>query len=445
MRTFLTVALTKCVIKVSEHFKRGSTYPGKFARTLNKNITKKVKLPKLVIAVTGSSGKGSTSKMIALAYKKLGYSVAYNDRGSNVSDAVLTSIIKNANLFGKVKKDVAIFEVDERYAKYIFPYINPNYVVITNITRDQPPRQGHYDIVFNEIKKALKPSMHLILNSDDPYLYKFNDPEYKITYYGIDNYRYGKKKNDFHSLNMVYCPICGEKLKYEKYFIENLGLFKCSKCSFKRKKPTYELTKMNYVNRFMTINDTHVIYIKNTMLYNLYNTLAAYTTCALNGLDELKVCQILSNMKNNREVYNERFYKRRKIFILNNKNENSSTFNQSMNYIYRHKGLKTIVIGWNEISRRYKFNDLSWLYDIDFESLTHNKVDKIICVGTNQYDIATRIKQTGINQKKIFCFDNLELAKETILNNSKGNIFAVLNFDYLEPFNKILGGDSNGN
>ena len=51
--------------------------------------------------------------------------------------------------------------------------------------------------------------------------------------------------------------------------------------------------------------------------------------------------------------------------VLNNKNENSSTFNQSLLYVTREKKQRTIVIGWKEISRRYNFDDLSWLYDID--------------------------------------------------------------------------------
>ena len=102
--------------------------------------------------------------------------------------------MENCKINGKIDKDVLVYEIDERYAKYVFDDITPGYVVISNICRDQPPRQGHFDLVYNEIKKALKPDMHLILNGDDPYLQKFIlEGNYKVTYYGIGKNKYSYK------------------------------------------------------------------------------------------------------------------------------------------------------------------------------------------------------------------------------------------------------------
>ena len=58
--------------------------------------------------------------------------------------------------------------------KNIFKYLSPTHLMITNITRDQPPRHGHVDLVFDKINDALKKNMHLVINGDDPYLRKFN-------------------------------------------------------------------------------------------------------------------------------------------------------------------------------------------------------------------------------------------------------------------------------
>ena len=124
--------------------------------------------------------------------------------------------------------------------------------------------------------------------------------------------------------------------------------------------------------------------------------------------------------------------------ILNNKNENSSTFNQSLLFIDREKSLKTIVIGWKEISRRYEFNDISWLYDIDFEILTKHNIDKVVCIGLNEFDIATRMNYAGIDSSKIVPFDTLEKATTYIKKKTKGDIYAILNFDYVEPFHELM-------
>ena len=40
-------------------------------------------------------------------------------------------------------------------------------------------------------------------------------------------------------------------------------------------------------------------------------------------------------------------------------------------YLIQNKDLKDIVIGWKEISRRYKHFDVSWLYDVEFELLNN--------------------------------------------------------------------------
>ncbi len=142
-------------------------------------------------------------------------------------------------------------------------------------------------------------------------------------------------------------------------------------------------------------------------------------------------------MSSNKNIYNQYKFNKRSVYVLNNKNENATTFNQSMLYINRDKNIKTIVIGWKEISRRYKYDDISWLYDIDFELMEN--IDKIICVGIHGYNIATRIKYSNIDENKILVFNNFRDSLNAI-KNSKGSIYGVLNFDYVEPFNDLLGG-----
>jgi hypothetical protein len=109
------------------------------------------------------------------------------------------------------------------------------------------------------------------------------------------------------------------------------------------------------------------------------------------------------------------------------------------------KDKKTIVLGHGEISRRYKHFDLSWLYDINFELLKESNVDKVVCTGPDAYDIATRIKYAGIDEKDIIVLDNLDNIKEVVEKETKGNVYGILNFDYVKPFiNNIRKDDKNG-
>lgn len=440
MKKFISILFGKFFVFIGKIIHRGSAMPGTIAYKLNKNILKDFILPNKVIAVTGSSGKGSTSKIIADVYKDLGYKVAYNSKGSNELSAVVTTLLENCNLKGVVNTDICVFEMDERYAKYVFPDIKPTHVIITNITRDQPPRQRHYDFVFGEIKKALNKDIHLIINGDDPYLQNFNlDNEYMVTYYGINKQKYSYKNNKFSSLNIYLCPKCHKPLKYNYYHIEHLGDYYCSACEFKKPQEDFVITNCNYDKNTIKINNKYDINTKNNMLFNLYNTVAAFTYLSLSGLDNKKIAKSISKINNNSKLYNHYNYRFRNVYVLNNKAENATTYNQSVLFTTRNKNLKTIVLGWKEISRRYNFDDISWLYDIDFELLNDDSVYEFICTGPQKYDLATRLKYAGIPEKKIKIFYDLYDAQLEI-KKSKGDIYAILNFDYLEPFNKIMGG-----
>lgn len=431
----LSIIIGKIMVLIGRIMHRGSVLPGYYSLKIDKHLLEKIKLPKNIIAVTGSNGKGSTSSLIVHILRSNGYKVTYNNKGSNLTNGITSSILEDISLSGKLKSDFLVMEVDERYTKYVFQKIKPKYVVITNICRDQPPRQGHFDIVASDIKLALKKNMTLILNGDDPYLRQFTG---KTIYYGINKNKYSYTKNMFMNLNLNYCPNCHTKLEYNYYNFETNGDYYCPKCNFKRPNIAYSVTNINYQNNRITINNTYKIDMGHNILFSIYNTLAAFTLASTLKLDINKTIQAINNMKKDTKIYHTYEYHKRLVTVLNNKNENNSTFNQSLLYINRFHDEKVVVIGWKEISRRYNFDDLSWLYDIDFEILKKQNINKIVCVGIHRYDIATRLKLANLDEKKIITFKDLEEATNYIKEKTKGNIYGILNFDYVKPFNALM-------
>ncbi len=417
---------------------RGSAFPGTVAKRIDKNILKKFVLPDKVIVVTGSSGKGSTTRIIAHVFRELGYRVAHNKEGGNEASGVITTLIKNSSLFGKILADVVVLEMDERYIKYVLPIINPSDVVITNITRDQPPRQRHPEFIFEEILKGLDKKMHLYLNANDPFLQRFaNDKSFKITYYGIDKLEGSYKENLFGSLNSPRCLKCNSVLDYDFYHIEDIGGYKCSnkKCGFVMPKAKHVID--GFHDGVITVDGKYNITLNNDMLYNFYNTLAAFTVLSEYKLDKKRICEAISSLNRDKKIYSNYKVKTRDVYVLNNKCENASTYNQSMLYTYNDKNRKTIVIGWEEISRRYLWDELSWLYDVEFELFNKQDIHSIIVCGPQRYDIAVRLKYAGIDDEKIKIHKDLYAAKEDI-KNSEGSIYAVLNFDYVNDFNNVM-------
>lgn len=430
--------LGKTIYKLEKLLKfNASTFPGHFVLKIFPNYLKKIKYPDNIIMITGSSGKGSTTKLVSEIFEKNGIKVCSNKEGSNLLDGITTTIINNVK-GKKLKADALVLEVDERYLKIITKYIKPKYVLVNNITRDQPPRQGSFDIVFNEILKGLNKSVHLVLNGDDPILRKFSlYHKGKITYYGID-----KTKYSYTSLDDIkdyeYCPKCKEKFKYEFYHYGSIGKYECPKCDFKRDNIKYEITNVNYTKNEISINNEYKININNNILFNLYNVLAAFSISDIVRIDSKIIIEALEQSKINNKIFEEFSINDRNYTILNCKAENNATYNLNLLYTHNNKDKKTIVLGLRQISRRYKHFDLSWLYDINFELLNDSKIDKIICAGPYAYDIATRLKYANIEENKIIILDNLDNIKNTVEKESKGNVYAILNFDYVEPFkNKI--------
>lgn len=432
----ISVMIGKIIIIIGKLFGKGSSIPGAISLKISKKVLSYFKLPKIIVAVTGSSGKGSTSSLIAEVLRKNGYTVAHNIKGSNLTAGIVTLLLENSKLNGEIKTDALVFEIDERYTKEVFDVIKPKYVVITNITRDQPPRQGNYEMVALKIKSALKPNMHLILNGDDPFLQIFVMNN-KVTYYGIEKNKYSYKVPKFKSLNLKYCPKCYKKLEYNYYHFEIDGDYYCSNCDFKRPNIDVKATRLNYEKEIMVIDNKYILSLQYNILFSVYNSLAAFTLLKCLGIEESKITTSINEINGNKKIMSCYNYQNREVTVLNNKNENSSTFNQSLLYISRMKDKKVIIIGWKEISRRYNFEDLSWLYDIDFELLKNLDIEKVICVGINRYDIACRIKYSDL-ESKVVTFETLTQATDYIKTKTKGNIYGILNFDYVKPFNNLM-------
>ena len=441
----ISIIIGKILIFIGKLVNKGSTLPGEYALKIDKNLLKKLKLPEKIIAVTGSSGKGSTTAIIRKIFEEQGYTVCHNDSGANLVSGITTTLINHSNLKGEIKKDIIILEVDERYSSILFKSIKPQTLVITNICRDQPPRQGNVDLVFDKINQGITKNMTLIINGDDPYLRKFQlqNNENKILYYGIEKNKYSYNKELFKNLNMYYCPICNTKLKYNYKTFEENGDYYCEKCNFKRPEMNYKVTNIDYDKNYFIINDEYKINTQYNILFSIYNTLAAFAAADQYNLDKEQTAKTLNNIFKNQKIYNEYEMQNRKVTIINNKNENATTFNQSLLHVKRHIDKKVIVIGWKEISRRYEFNDMSWMYDVDFELLNDENTEKIICIGRDKYNIATRLKYANIDKKKIITFDEIKEATNYIKKNTKSNIYAILNFDYVYPFNNSIRGDQN--
>ena len=420
----------------------GSVIGGHYARKLDKKILSKIKLPKYVIGITGSSGKSSSTELIYNILTKNGYKVVYNKEGSNTINGITALVLNNSSLSGKLKADVLLMELDEQFMKYVFEYITPTHLMITNITRDQPPRNSHPEKIYNAIKNAIPYGTHLILNADDPFVNRLRiNHKGEITTYGLAKNDYSRKSN-INNLDAAYCPICHRKLEYEYYHYGHIGKYNCPKYDFKRGKVNYEANDIDIDNKLIKINEKEV-HLPSNFLYTAYFVTGCYTLSKAIGLNDEDILKVINdeNTKTKRlEIYD---FDNRKWQMLVSKNENNLSYKQSLDYILHQDGDKTIILGFDSSSRRYKENDISWIWDIDFESLNDSSIKNIILIGKFCYDMKLRMEYAGINKEKLILVENLDNLSKTIKEKTTGKIFSMVCFDKEIQLKKIIKEENN--
>ena len=443
MFKFIVILTCKMINKISKLLgHEGSVIGGYYALKLDKNILKKIKLPKYIIGITGSSGKSSSAELMYNILTKSGYSVVYNKEGSNTINAITALILNSSTLTGKLKKDVLLMELDESYMKYIFKYFSPTHLMITNITRDQPPRNSHPEKIYNQIKSAIKDGTHLILNVDDPFVNRFRiNHKGAVTTYGVDKNNYSYKSN-INNLDGAYCPICNSKLEYDFYHYGHIGSYNCPKYDFNRGTPEYEAKDVDIDNEKITINDNK-INLPSNFLYTAYFVTGCYALSRTIGIDEDKLLKIL----NDKELKTKRMmiydFNKRKWQMLVSKNENNLSYKQSLDYILHQKGDKTIILGFDSSSRRYKENDISWIWDIDFEELNDKSIKNIVLIGKFCNDMRLRMEYAHINKDKIILVEDINNLSNIIKKKTEGNIYSMVCFDKEIELKRIIKEENN--
>ncbi|WP_187274501.1 MurT ligase domain-containing protein [Paenibacillus sp. N3.4] len=391
--------------KVSRLFgHQGSTIPGVVALKIDPNIL--IKLSKHInqlIFITGTNGKTTTSNLLAHLLRSTGKKILNNSEGSNMLSGITACFINQAPLFGILKYDYAVLEVDEASLPVIVKQIAPQMIIITNFFRDQLDRYGEIDILIKDIINAVDPiDTKLFLNVDDPLVFRLNLPGKDKVFYGLskDAYCFG----DYGMSDSKYCPTCGEEIQYEYIHFSQLGLYSCT-CGFKRPEPHYEIN--NVQNSPLSFKLKDDIYEMNiTGAYNVYNALAAIACAAELGVQPMMIRESLYHYHSENGRM-QLFYHQGFPYIVN-LSKNPSGTNVSLSEILSTQHDKQIVLCLNDLVADGE--DVSWIWDVDYECLQRKDITRIICSGRRAADLSLRLKYASINQNKLIIIPTIEKA-----------------------------------
>jgi lipid II isoglutaminyl synthase (glutamine-hydrolysing) len=274
---------------------QGKGFPGYLYLKLGsyaclRELAKKPKIGSIII--TGTNGKTTTTKLTSLLLERDAEISTTLD--NNTLNAVVTGLLSG-------EMDIGLFEYGIRDIRHAIPdtvckLVDPIGVVYTNISREHSQVAGRKN-PFKEYlmaKELLSTPMKrgvVICNADDPrtaYIGKKKGSETRVAYYGLEIDLEDKTP----ITGDVFCPICQNKLKYQKRYLNHRGIYQCE-CGFKRPKPNVEVVDLskkgdkwkieirgecyNYTSQ-EDISPHLELEIPAFGIHNLYNLLCAVTT-----------------------------------------------------------------------------------------------------------------------------------------------------------------------
>jgi UDP-N-acetylmuramyl tripeptide synthase len=408
IRFYLSVVGAKFIIKLMKLFKRNATnLPGEIALIFYPKLLKYFDMPETVIAVTGTNGKTTVSNMINSILTDRGCEFMNNSFGGNVDTGIASILLDNCTIKGGFKKNMALFEIDERSAPRLLPYISPDYLVCTNIQRDSMKRNAHTEFIFNILNSNIPEKTKLILNGDDLISCRLA-PENQRVYFGISRLDGEKPTDDNIICDIINCPECGSRLEYDFRHYNHIGRGCCTSCGFCSPHVEFDIKKTENGRVYIDHNgNTEVYKMPNKRITDLYNIAAAVALTRTIGLSQEEVSKASEKLEIVKSRYEIFEAGGREIIISLAKGQNPVACSAVCDFVRREPGNKAVIMILEDFyDAKRTSENIAWIYETDFEFLKGNDIKQIIVGGKRADDYMVRFLIAGIDREKIVCCRN---------------------------------------
>ncbi len=383
----------------------GTAAPGKVALRIYPGMLASLasEIPHGAVLVTGTNGKGTTCRMVAEVMKAGGLAPVLNHEGSNQPTGLATTLLARSGVRGHLIADhrtIGLFEVDEGSLPEILPEIGtPAALVVTNILRDQLDRYLEIDYLTSRWERALADlpaATTLVLNADDPRVaYLGRDLDNPRIYYGIDDPSHSRGSSDPTS-DSPRCPRCSGALGYDRVFYAHLGHWTCLDCGLTRPEPAVSASSVDLLGPTaarieLAMGEARsVVDVPLPGIYNAYNVVAAAAAAQACGLSAgvlTSIGQVTTGFFRMEKLS----MRGRDVYLTLAKNPNGYT--EVLRALLGDGKPKHMLLALNDRAGNQQ-PDVSWIWDIDFESLT-GLTSGVVVSGNRAADLALRLKYAG--------------------------------------------------
>lgn len=364
-----------------------------------------------IITITGTNGKTTTAGLISSILCE-NQKVVHNEQGANMLTGVANVLALEILPFKRF--DYYVLESDEAYLTKLYDYLPSDYLLVTNLFRDQLDRYGELDTTARKIQEAIdkNPKLKLLLNADDPIVTNLGENREKI-YFGFDKVEIVSNAIASHApAENVNCPSCKEALKYAERFFAQQGHYYCD-CGYKRPQCNYSGDAKIYddysIIKVYTVRGDFEFKFGLIGLYNAYNALAAISLGLELGYEQNQIQAALNSYQSIFGRAEKLIIRGHQVLVQLIKNPTGAS-----------EVLKTVDLTSNiliMINDNYADGrDVSWLWDADFEFLKDTK-NPITVSGWRAKDMAVRLKYAGIDTSKIVVIPDIDNAIEHLLTS----------------------------
>ena len=143
-----------------------------------------------IVVVSGTNGKTTTTKMLVAVLRAHGRTVFTNPTGSNFTRGVISSMLGELRLRGRLDADLAVLELDEAHALKFAASVRPTHALLLNVARDQLDRFAEIDATAKLLSTlAEQTTTGVVLNLDDSFVSRIRDrigEGVEVRYFGVD-------------------------------------------------------------------------------------------------------------------------------------------------------------------------------------------------------------------------------------------------------------------
>lgn len=436
MLDYILIFICKIIVFITGLLGGGTGLPGRIALKLRPQILKTLAKEYRVVLITGTNGKTTTAGMLKNIIVTAGKRAIISDSGANMKSGITSCLIKNHRFFKKSGEQFAVLEVDEAYMRRVVEDLSPEIIAVTNIFRDQLDRYGDVDNTMSLIEEACNkvPATRLVLNGDEPMLCDFAEANPHF-YYGFKvpvSYDNKRDVNEGGSL----CKKCGAAYNYHFTTFSRLGDWECTQCGRQRPMLNMGVSAINNISAdsIQISFDGMDVTVPQPGLYNVYNALCASLCARLLGVDNNAIKEGILNQES-------RFGRQEKIKIDSHEIrlilvKNPAGANEAINSVMPDK--ESLRLGFMLTDDYGDGQDVSWIYDVDYEKLTSLDYNGILIGGTRAYDMAIRLKLAGLNTGAFSICEDYDSLLSTIKSGYNSRLYLFATYTAMVSFRKYL-------